>query len=102
MGLYLNPNADAFMEDGTRLCVFEPLNLSFQATGIRAGAEAGPPRRIYQKNLSPQPLENQPLSGKCQKNLKKHAKKFGKKKKTRTFATANGKRRFRRRAGRTA
>ena len=39
MGLYLNPNADAFMEDGTRLCVFEPLNLSFQASGFRAGAE---------------------------------------------------------------
>ena len=29
-------------------------------------------------------------------------KKFGEKKKARTFATANGKRRFRRRAGRTA
>ena len=75
MGLYLNPNADAFMEDGTRLCVFEPLNLSFQATGIRAGAESWPPRRISQKNLFPQPPENQALFDKCQKNLKKRFKK---------------------------
>ena len=53
MGLYLNPNADAFMEDGTRLCVFEPLTLSFHATAIRAGAEAVPPRRISRKKSFP-------------------------------------------------
>ncbi|MBO5800318.1 MAG: hypothetical protein J6R41_09885, partial [Paludibacteraceae bacterium] len=55
--------------------VFESLNLNFQATGIRAGAEAGPPRRISQKNLSPQPSENQALFDKCQKKLKKRCEK---------------------------
>jgi hypothetical protein len=30
---------------------------------------------FLEKNLSPQPLENQPLSGKCQKNLKKTCEK---------------------------
>jgi hypothetical protein len=82
--------------------VFESINLNFQASAFGLGRRQGRRGGFLEKNLSPQPLENQPLSGKCQKNLKKDAKKFGEKKKARTFATANGKRRFRRRAGRTA
>jgi hypothetical protein len=47
-------------------------------------------------------LKISPYLGNVKKTQKKDAKKFGEKKKARTFATANGKRRFRRRAGRTA
>ena len=82
MGLYLNPNADAFMEDESAARVFESLNLNFQATGIHAGAEAGLPRRISQKNLSPQPSENQALFDKHQKNLKKTSEKVWRKEKS--------------------
>ena len=54
------------------------------------------------KNFPLNSLKISPYLENVKKTLKKDAKKFGKKKKARTFATANGKRRFRRRAGRTA
>jgi hypothetical protein len=54
------------------------------------------------KNFPLNPLKISPYLENVKKTLKKDAKKFGEKKKARTFAIANGKRRFRRRAGRTA
>ena len=67
MGLYLNPNADAFMEDGTRLCVFEPLNLSFQASAFGLGRGRCRRGGFIKKIFSRNPLKIRP----CLTNVKK-------------------------------
>jgi hypothetical protein len=54
---------------------FRSWNLNFQASAFGPGRERGRRGGFREKNLSPQPLENQPLSGKCQKNSKKRCEK---------------------------
>ena len=49
--------------------------LNFQASAFGPGRGRALRGGMLEKNLFPQPSENQPLSGKCQKNLKKRFEK---------------------------